>query len=222
MESTKISARLRRLTKADILVIAANLIPVLGVAFWGWSAVEAFTVYAMETLIVGIITVLKLLVATFARNAHSRRNGESSVVPGGIFITLFFIVHFGIFAMVQTSIFSGVADIGPRNAGPLYFFLNWYKFLNEHTSYALAAFVVSYIGSNFVPFMVSGDYKTAPVMQIMIQPYGRIFVQQFTVILGSMMLLFKFGIGFMVVFVAAKLYIDLFMNLAAVTDRSTT
>lgn len=212
--------RLRRLKKSDILPIVANFIPVLGVAFWGWSAVEAFTVYAMETLIVGILTLLKLLVATVARKHDTWYNGSQTTTVSGLFFMFFFTIHFGIFAAVQTSIFSEVANLEPKGAGPLYFFLNWYKFINEHTSYALAAFVVSYVANNFIPFIVSGDYKTQPMMLLMFQPYGRIIIQQFTVILGSMMLVFNFGIGFMVVFVLAKLYFELFINFDRVLNKT--
>lgn len=203
----------RRPTKNDILPITANLIPVFGVAFWGWSAIEAFTVYAMETLIVGILTLLKMLVAMLARNTREDwYNGSQTTKVGGLFLMVFFTFHYGMFAAIQTSIFSGVAGIEPRGAGPLYFFLNWYKFINEHTAYALCAFVVSYFASNFVPFIVSGDYKKTPMIYLMFQPYGRIIVQQFTVILGSMMLLFKFGIGFMIIFIVVKMCVEMFID----------
>ena len=57
----------KKLTLADWILIAANLVPVFGVWFLGWDPVEAFIVYAMETMIVGILTVGKLLVATLAK-----------------------------------------------------------------------------------------------------------------------------------------------------------
>ena len=202
------------------MIVLANLLPVLGVACWGWSAVEAFTVYAMETLIIGILTVLKLLVATLSRKGDQWYNGSQTTRVSGVFFIFFFVVHFGVFAAVQTSIFSAVARLGPPGAGPLYFFLNWYKFINEHTGYALAAFVVSYFANNFIPFILSGDYKNTPMMMLMFQPYGRIIIQQFTVILGSMMLVFNFGIGFMTVFVLAKLYLELFVNFESILNKT--
>ena len=54
----------RELRQADIFLIVANLVPVFGVWFLGWNAIEAFIVYAMETLIVGMLTLLKMLVVT--------------------------------------------------------------------------------------------------------------------------------------------------------------
>ena len=50
------------------------------------------------------------------------------------------------------------------------------------------------------------------MIYLMFQPYGRIIVQQFTVILGSMMLLFKFGIGFMIIFIVVKMCVEMFID----------
>jgi len=46
----------RKLTQADFYLILANLLPVYGVWVWGWNAVEVFIVYALETLLVGMLT----------------------------------------------------------------------------------------------------------------------------------------------------------------------
>ena len=54
----------RKLTQADIYLIVANLLPVYGVWAWGWSPISVFVVYVMETLIVGLLTILKLSIAS--------------------------------------------------------------------------------------------------------------------------------------------------------------
>jgi hypothetical protein len=79
----------KKLILADWILIAANLVLVFGVWFLGWDAVEAFIVYAMETMIVGILTVGKLLVATFARGGNEwTANGTVSRHSG------FFLFYF--------------------------------------------------------------------------------------------------------------------------------
>ena len=60
-----------RFRTADWVVIAANLLPVYGVWFLGWSAVDVFIVYALETLIAGFVTVLKLGVLTLHRRTDT-------------------------------------------------------------------------------------------------------------------------------------------------------
>ena len=82
----------RKLTQSDIFIIAANLLPVYGVWFLGWPPVEAFTVYAMETMIVGIMTVLKLLVCTIAKGKDDWSNNGTVTKMSGFFFIFFFLI----------------------------------------------------------------------------------------------------------------------------------
>ncbi|RZL97748.1 MAG: hypothetical protein EOO88_62125 [Pedobacter sp.] len=83
----------------------------------------------------------------------------------------------------------------------------------------LGAFVVSYVAQNFLPFIISGKYRQTSMMLVMFEPYGRIFIQQFTVILGSMFLTFGWGKGFIVVFAAAKLFFDLYIDFSKIISK---
>jgi hypothetical protein len=210
----------KKLSSGDILLIAANLIPVAGVWFWGWSAIEAFIVYALETLIIGIITILKLAVASLAKgNNEWPANGKITRQSGIVFI-LFFIAHFGIFAAVQTAIFSQSADITPPGSGMFHFFFNWYSYINKDIALMLLAFVISNIVKMLIPFISSGEYKTTPMVFIMFQPYGRIIIQQFTVILGSMFLQLGLDKIFILIFVVIKIIFELFINYGKLLSKS--
>jgi hypothetical protein len=202
----------KKLSFADLLLISANLLPVYGVWFLGWSATEAFIVYALETLIVGALTVVKMGVITTVRKKDEWYANGGVTRQSGLFFILFFIMHFGLFALVQTSIFSGSAGINPPNSGMFHFFFHWYDYINEVIGYMLAGFIISYIVRDFIPFILNGDYKTKPLMLVMFQPYGRIFIQQFTVILGSMFLSLGLGKIFILIFAAAKIGFELFIN----------
>ena len=201
------------LDRNDWIIILSNLIPVYGVWFMGWSAVEVFTVYAMETLIIGILTVLKLLIATLARGNDSWYNQGKKSQVSGLFFIFFFILHFGIFAAVQTSIFAGVSNIVPQGKSPLHFFFHWWEYINKDTGIMLMIFVLSYLLRDLMPFLIRKDYLRAPMMLMMFQPYGRIIIQQFTVILGSMFLTFKLGAVFVLVFSLAKIFAELYLQL---------
>lgn len=198
--------------REDWLIIASNLIPVLGVWLLGWSAVEVFTVYAMETLIAGILTVLKLLITTLARKEDTWYNKGASSQVSGLFFILFFILHFGIFAAVQTGIFSGVARINPPGSGPMHFFFHWWEYITDDIAWMLGGFIISYLARDCIPFIVKKEYKTVPMMILMFQPYGRIFIQQITVILGSMFLSFGAGKIFVGVFAMVKIFFEVFIN----------
>lgn len=198
----------QKLTRAEWFVIVANLIPVYGVWFLGWSAVEAFIVYALETLILGFMTVLKLGIATLAKGKDTWYNQGTSTKVSGLFFIVFFIMHYGLFAMVQSTIFAQSADINPPRSGMMYFFFHWYEYVNKEIAIMLAGFVASYFVRSLLPFVREKQYRTYPMMLIMFQPYGRVFVQQFTVILGSMFLGFGFDKGFILVFAAAKAFFE--------------
>jgi len=211
----------RNYSPADLFTIAANLLPIAGVWFWGWNAVEVFTVYAMETLIVGIITVFQMGVVTvLARPRDTWYNKGSSTQKSGFFFIFFFIMHYGIFAAVQSSIFAESANIIPPGKGSLHFFFHWYSYINGDIALMLGAFVISYIAQQVIPFLSSGAYKTTPLMVIMFMPYGRIIIQQFTVIIGSMFLAFGWGKGFILVFAVAKLLFDLYVNMNKMVDKT--
>jgi hypothetical protein len=210
----------KRLQRNDWIIILSNLVPVFGVWFLGWSAVEVFIVYALETLILGMLTVLKLLLATFAKGKDDWHNQGKSSKVSGLFFIIFFILHFGIFAAVQTSIFSGVANISPPGKGPMHFFLHWWEYINVDIAYMLGAFVISYLARDLFPFLLRKEYKTIPMMILMFQPYGRILIQQFTVILGSMFLTFHLGKAFILVFALAKIFVEVFLNFDRLLNRS--
>ena len=54
----------RKFTAGDYLLIIVNLIPLYGVWFEDWNASQIFLVYCLETVIIGIINVLKMACVT--------------------------------------------------------------------------------------------------------------------------------------------------------------
>jgi Family of unknown function (DUF6498) len=101
-----------------------------------------------------------------------------------------------------------------------HFFFHWYEYINKDIAIMLGAIAFGHVARSFVPFVLSGEYKTISMMKLMFQPYGRIFIQQFTVILGSMFLTFGWGTGFMIVFVLAKIFFELIVNFDGIIDKS--
>ncbi len=202
----------RHLTPTDYFLIAVNLVPVYGVWFLDWSGKEVFIVYAMETLIVGIFTVVKLGIATLYKKRDLWYNREKTSQVPGLFFILFFIVHYGLFACVQTSIFADSANINPAGAGMLYFFFNWYKYVQGDIAIMLAIFVIGYLVRDMIPFLSRKEYQSSSMMRLMFQPYGRIFVQQFIVILGSLFLSAGFDKIFILIFAAVKTWVEVFIR----------
>ena len=211
--------KLRKLKNADYLLIAANLLPVFGVWVLDWDPIEAFVAYAFETLLIGGITVLKLLISTLYKKKDTWYNGEHRQEVSGLFFILFFIVHFGIFVGVQMAIFSSVTGLAEGH-GPFYFVTHFWYFLNPEVKLMMASFLVGYLAQDVIPFVLNNEYKTTPMIKTMFQPYGRIFVQQLTVILGSMFIVLGGRVIFVLVFALVKIFFELLVNYRAILDKS--
>ncbi len=210
-----------KLTQGDWSLIIANLIPVIGVLFLSWSAKEVFLVYCLETIIIGCFTLLKMLITGLVKKKddwHSQ--GSVSKQPFWLFM-LFFLVHYGLFVTVQMGIFFAFSDIGDQFGITFFnFFSKWSSMLTNDTYIMLAVFIVSYGFRFTTDFILSGDYKTSSLGYLMFQPYGRIFIQQLTVILGSMFLSFGAGKIFILVFALIKIFFEVFIDFDSIFRKA--
>jgi hypothetical protein len=202
----------RKLSVSNLLLIVVNIIPLYCVWFEGWNASQVFLVYCLETVIIGLVTVLKMACVTlFVKKSDVWQNGGSSTMVSGWLFILFFILHYGFFVFVQTQIFFAVSGLIPDHT-----FLSGYSkipaLLGNNGKLLLLIFIVYYTVQNFIDFFVTGSYKTISMGRLMFEPYIRIFVQQFVVILGSMFLTFGAGKIFILIFVVSKIFFELFIN----------
>ena len=202
----------RKLTASDYLLIIVNCIPLYCVWFEDWNASQVFLVYCLETVIIGIVNVLKMTFVTiFVRKKDDWQNARSSTMQSGWFFILFFIAHYGFFVFVQTQIFFNVSNLVPDGS----FLMNYSKIpelLGPEGKLLLLIFITYYTLQNVFDFLLSGKYKTISMGRLMFEPYMRIFVQQFVVIIGSIFLSFGAGKIFILVFVIAKIFFELFVN----------
>jgi Family of unknown function (DUF6498) len=203
----------KRLTQGDWSLIIANLIPVAGVLFLNWNAKEVFLVYCLETIIIGLFTLLKMLITGLVVKKDVWQNQGAVTKQPFWFFMLFFLVHYGMFVAVQMGIFFGVSGIGDENGITFFnFFSKWPSLLTNEAYIMLGVFIVSYGFRLTTDFILTGDYKTSSLGYLMFQPYGRIFVQQVTVILGSMFLSFGAGKVFILIFALIKIFFEVFID----------
>lgn len=200
----------RKISPRDIPLIIVNLVPVTGVWFFDWDAREIFIVYALETVLIGLFTIFALLVTSAVKKQDEWSSDGKTMLKPGIIFVLFFIIHYGMFVAIQMGMFIAVSGLGDhQDFGLFSFFRTIPRLMNERVWWVMGAFLVIY-GYRFVTaFLLTGDYKTASLMRLMFQPYGRIFVQQFTVILGSMFISFGAARIFILIFVLVKLGVEL-------------
>jgi hypothetical protein len=211
----------KTLTTSDYFLIAANLLPVIGVWIWDWNPKGVFLVYCLETIITGIFTLVKMAIVTINRRTDTWYNGPSRTKQSGLFFMFFFLVHYGIFVGVQMAIFFGVSGIGKEsNINAFNFFYKWPQLINNDLLLLLGVFVFCYGFKMLYEFILSGQYRTIPMMVLMFQPYGRIFIQQLTVIIGSMFLVFGAGKIFILIFALVKIFFEVFVNFDRILNKS--
>ena len=197
----------KKYSLSEIMLIAVNLVPLYGVWFEGWNPLEVFIVYCLETVILGITTIIKLaLVSVFNKKDNSNQTTGVKHLLSGFFIIIFFILHYGFFIFVQTQIFMGTAMM---SGGSLHGYADMFHALGPEGYLLIGLFTLWYLADMVKNFIVPGNYRTTPVLVVMFQPYGRIFFQQFVVIVGSMFLVFGLPKIFILVFVIIKIWADL-------------
>lgn len=194
------------LNKGSVPVILWNLTPLIGYLFYGWQPVVVFMCYALETVMLGFFNVLKLLVVY--KYGLPKAADEQGI--SGLGIIPFFLAHYYFFVFVQLSIFLAVA--GMENKYGFNVFGAIWDFLQKpDAQVALALFTTSASYSFITDFIAPGVYKERTMVRQMFEPYGRIFVQQFVVISGSMLYMLFGGGWFLLVFVSIKTWFDLLL-----------
>jgi len=203
-----------KLTQGDWSLVVANLLPIIGVWFLNWSAQEVFLVYCLETIIIGGFTLVKLLIAgLIVKKDEWQTIGGSSTKQPFWFFMFFFLIHYGFFVAIQMGMFFAVSGLGDQYGITFYnFFSKWPSMLTNDVYIMLGVFIVSYGIRLTTDFILSGEYKATSLGYLMFQPYGRIFVQQVTVILGSMLLSFGAGKIFIFIFALIKIFFEVFID----------
>lgn len=206
------------------VLVAVNLIPLIGVAFWGWSLMLILVLYWIESGIIGAINVVKI----------ARAEGPTSIGVGGSRMTIrmtgmaagvarggiigFFILHYGIFWVVHgvfvfllpqfaglSTVEPGATRLGPMDFGPLPL---------EGVGLSAALLAVSHGISFFVNYLGRGEYLHVSPERQMMSVYGRVIVLHVTIIFGAFVIGF-FGTPFaaLVLLVGLKTLIDLYFHL---------
>lgn len=201
--------RLTSSVGAVVALIVANLVPLAGVLFFGWSVWNILIVYWLENGIVGAFNVLKMASATGTAPPHGMTMSNRPVAGNSKAFIPFFVVHYGIFWVVH-GIFvltlpflftDEPASASGVNPGAILF--------------AGIALAISHGVSFWWNFLHGGEYRRTSAAQLMFAPYGRLLALHMTIILGAV------AIGTtgaqsaaVAILVAIKIAIDLGLHLA--------
>jgi hypothetical protein len=196
---------------SDILFIILNLIPLFGVLFLEWDTIEMFLVYCLESLIIGFYNVVKMvIVAIRVRSEYVEVKGAKFRMNGLLFI-IFFILIYWLLCYISTSIFTAVTHYGPYPE-PLSYFLKLPKYLSDDGRLLIFLFLIMHCFYMFEEFIYFGNYKTATLNGLLLQPFSRVILTQCIVMLGAVLLQFFSIKMFMVIFVGVRLCVEIYIS----------
>ncbi len=178
-------------------LIIANLVPLIGVLFFGWSLFQIMILYWLETAIIGFWNIIKMF----------KVGGIQ-----GLSFGLFFIFHFGLFMLVHLMFI--IIVFGQIGFGPLAEPLR--KLSDGLLVAVLPSFLImlaSHTVSFFTNFIYKGERKQANVSLLFTAPYGRIAMMHLTIIIGGFAsLILHQPIWSLVLLVTLKTLADLFVH----------
>jgi hypothetical protein len=188
------AARLGSTLISIVLLVAVNVIPLIGVAFWDWSLMMILVLYWIESGIVGVINVFKIAradgggegpaVSVDGNRVTIRISGMASGM-GRSAVIGFFILHYGIFWVVHgvfiflLPLFAGLSTgllLGPMDFGPLPL---------DGLLLSAGLLAASHTVSFFTNYLGRGEYlRVTPTGQMM-SVYGRVVALHVTVVAGA-------------------------------------
>lgn len=171
----------------------ANLIPLAGVAFWGWSVRNLLLLYWAENVIVGFWAVARMV-----------RVNPLAGLPMGVF----FCVHFGMFCFVHLAFVNVLTHPGGLHGAD--FMPSLSEIIETATPWALLALFVSHGLSFALNFLRGGEWRRSQVQLEMMKPYPRMVVLHIAIIFGGWLtMLFGAPAGVLVILVLLKIGLDL-------------
>lgn len=195
-----------------VSLIIANLIPLVGVAFWGWDLWTILALYWAENGIIGVFNVAKILLAE-GDPALPVDGADGSVKPligcGRFAMASFFLVHYGlfwlghgVFVLYVLPAFSGTGIPFDGIAANLNLVL-----------YGAVGLAISHGISFWFNFIARGEYRRASSAQLMGAPYARVVVLHVTIIIGAFVSAFLGSpVGALIVLVLLKTSLDLALH----------
>ena len=206
-------------------LIIANLVPLVGVLWFGWDVWGILIIYWLENGIYGLFNVLKMRKAERSDEspmaaAETRRqlntfrmNGRSPSGSSKAVLIPFFIMHYGMFWVVHgvfvltLPLFAftgadGESDFG-TTLNPLGILL------------VVVGLFISHGLSYRLNFIGRGEYLRTTAAQQMFAPYGRLVVLHITIIVGAIVIgMTGAPASAIVVLVLLKIALDLGLHLA--------
>lgn len=179
-------------TSAQLLIFS-NLIPLIGAIFFHWDISSIIFLYWLESSVIGLFNVAKMI--TIIHHNPNQRFASYGLI-------LFFLFHFGIFMSAHGIflIFLGLIRLSVLKAvfGILI---------------AYISMIISHGVSYFTNFVAKKEFLRTSLSQQIFQPYGRVMVMHFTILIGGSLFINNSSIAPVILLIIMKTIVDLFSHL---------
>ncbi len=199
---------------SGLVLILANLIPLIGVIFYGWNAVLVLALFWIENLIIGAFNVLKMVTVVVYRSEWAK-----------LFLAVFFIIHYGLFwtghGLFLWSIlgfesiapedvfgreFPGLLDLVAEGVAILV------SFIHMHTPViwlGIAGLLLSHLVAFIEQFILRGEVFNKDVGKLMSEPYKHVIALHAGLLGGAFLLnYFNSPVWLLALIVALKMLHD--------------
>jgi len=182
---------------SSIVLIFANVIPLVGVLLFDWNVLEILLLYWTESVVIGVLNVLRMVtcqtdnilagLGPYTAGKKMPPEFQKHIPPGILsalkfFIIPFFVLHYGGFCyghlMAVTGFFSPAGFQGGASAslGQVWQWDFWI---------AIAAIGTSHLFSFFNNYIGKDEYKHTSLFLLMQRPYGRIVAMHIAIVFGA-------------------------------------
>ncbi|HYF22874.1 MAG TPA: DUF6498-containing protein [Caulobacteraceae bacterium] len=166
-----------------LLIAAAmgNILPLVGVVFLGWDSFLVLLSYWIETIVLGAVTLLRMI------SAGATRGGLSLATL--LFLAPFFILHFGLFCTVHgTFLYAIFADGLGSGADSDAIVERTLKVLtwNEGFRWSVLAVVAIHLVALAITTVRNKGWREVEPIALMFEPYGRVVVLHLVIMAAAL------------------------------------
>jgi hypothetical protein len=189
---------------SSLALIASNLVVLWGVLFWGWPVFPLLLLFWLENVIVGLLNVLRMLLADPA---------DLALWGAKLFMVPFFCFHYGMFTAIHGVFvvgFFGGKEYDHMVTG-LWTFDAAARAVRDFSLWLpLAALAGSHLFSFCWNYVLQGGYQRAALAELMVKPYSRVIVLHLTIIFGGWgVMLLGSPLWALLLLVGLKVWLDL-------------
>ncbi len=210
---------------ANLALILANLLPIVGVLFFKWNPFLVLILYWFESAVIGFFNVLRLV-----SSGAVRADGLFSFwgLLGGTFLSAFFVFHYGMFLFVHLIFLlvgGSLTDSLKLPMGDPFEMVGTFfasqttlgqTILQDPTAFFLSplfagGMIILATAIHFYSdFVRSKAYRVLSPQKVMMDPYPRIIVMHLAIMFGFLAtVLLKLPAAIMAVFVVVKIATDI-------------